>query len=323
MRWPGPEHHLSLESSFQIKDGCYLEDDEFEEFLLDPTHFLLTKFYPRKNRALKGFSKMYFREIYELSYLMEFGFFDDPEVKESLLACMQTGRQISHRRKQNGYIGNIVKELGYPSRGAAMVAPFDVYADCLRGLIQAVIDIKEYPQEVLAVVDRLTKMNVKHEIAAYKARGERFIFIPLHAGVDEFMSREDYLKFYWPGLKTMIEGIVEAGMTPYVFCEGKYNTRLDILKDVPKGKVIYMFEQVDIAQAKKVLGDTACICGNLPTALLSYGKPENVVEATKKMLYDCAPGGGFIMDCSIIVDAASHENMHAWRETTLKEGVYR
>jgi len=32
--------------------------------------------------------------------------------------------------------------------------------------------------------------------------------------------------------------LADMGITPYVFCEGKYNTRLEILSDVPKGKVV-------------------------------------------------------------------------------------
>ena len=38
-----------------MMDGTYLRDEEFDEFLLDPTHFLLTKVFPRKYRALEPF----------------------------------------------------------------------------------------------------------------------------------------------------------------------------------------------------------------------------------------------------------------------------
>jgi uroporphyrinogen-III decarboxylase len=144
----------------------------------------------------------------------------------------------------------------------------------------------------------------------------------MHAGTDEFMSPSDYEKFYWPGLKRTIEAIIDAGMIPYVFCEGKYNTRLEVLRDVPRGKVVYLFEQVDIKRAKKVLGDVACICGNISSTLLAHGKPEQVIEKTKELIDICAPGGGFIMDCSIIVDTATHENFSAWRDTTFTYGVY-
>ncbi len=83
-----------------------------------------------------------------------------------------------------------------------------------------------------------------------------------------------------------------------------------------------MFEQVDIANAKKILGDAACICGNIPTADLIYGKKQDIIDNTKKMLDICAPGGGFMMDCSIVIDHYKEENFDAWYETTLEYGKY-
>lgn len=106
------------------------------------------------------------------------------------------------------------------------------------------------------------------------------------------------------------------------FCEGKYNSRLEVISDVPKGKVIYMFEEVDIVRAKKIVGQSACICGNLPTSLLAYGKKEKVINETKRLIDQCAGGGGFIMDCSIVLDDAKRENMEAWAETTRLYGKY-
>jgi uroporphyrinogen-III decarboxylase len=142
-------------------------------------------------------------------------------------------------------------------------------------------------------------------------------------GVDEFMSPDTYAKFYWPGLKALMMAGIENGITPFVFCEGNYNTRLEQLCDVPEGKVIYMFEKVDMKKAKETVGKVACICGNLPTATLMFGKPQQVEDEAKKLLDICAPGGGFIMDCSIVLDNCPKENLHAMFDTTLKYGVYK
>lgn len=322
IRVPGPGSGLPLNSSFQFLDNCYMEDDEFGEFLLDPTHFMLTKVLPRKYRKLKGFEKLYFREIYDQSGLMEMAKFGEDDIRKSLYAMIQAGEFCVQSKEQSKYMANVVNECGYPLRGGTIVVPFDAYADSLRGLIQSVIDIKERPEETLEVVNRIADLNVDRQIAAAKARGDIFTFMPLHAGVDEFMSPADYEKFYLPGLMRVINGLVDAGIIPYVFCEGKYNTRLEMLTDVPKGKVIYMFEEVDIKRAKDTVGKVACICGNLPSASLAFGKPEKIEEETKRMLDICAPGGGFIMDCSIILDNADHQNMRAWKEATLKYGQY-
>ena len=89
--------------------------------------------------------------------------------------------------------------------------------------------------------------------------------------------------------------LIEWGVTPYIYTEGPYSSRLEQLTDVPKGKVLYHFEKVDMKEAKRILGGTACIMGNLPVALLEFGKKEEVIAETRKLLEDCMPGGGYIL----------------------------
>ncbi len=322
IRWPGPKHSLPLDSSFQCLDGTYMEDDEFEEFLLDPTHFILTKVLPRKYHSLKGFNTLNFQSLHEMGFIMGLVPAALPNGKEAFENMLQTAKYALERAQQQAETEQIVREAGFPVRGSLMLAPFDMYADNLRGLIQSTMDVLLMPDETEAVVERIADITIDRMVASSKAKGEQYIFIPLHAGVDEFMSVPNYEKFYWPSLKRLINAIVDAGMTPCAFCEGKYDTRLDIISDVPKGKVIYMFEQINIKRAKETVGKVACICGNMDTALLAFGKKEQVIDETRRLLDICAPGGGFIMDCSITIDNAKHENMMAWKETTLKYGMY-
>ena len=322
VRFPGPGSGRPLTDSFQIVDDTYMEDDEFEEFLLDPTHFLISKVIPRKYKRLRAFSGFYAREIYDLSVLVQMGSMADPEFQNAVRLALQAADLCKKRNEESVYIFKLVEELGFPHRGGTVLAPFDAYADSLRGLVQASIDVVEFPDETLECVNRIEALNTRRAIDAAVRRKDKLVYIPLHAATDDFMSPENYEKFYWPGLIRTIEGLVDAGLIPYVFCEGKYNTRLEKLKEVPKGKVIYMFEQVDIVRAKKMLGDTACICGNLPGALLAHGTAEQVKKETRKLIDICAPGGGFIMDCSTVIDSATHENFAAWHETTLKYGSY-
>jgi len=323
LRWPGPTHGLPLNSSFQHLDNTYLLDDEFNEFLADPSGFFLRKVLPRKHASLKGLSKIRFNDVYDMSFIMSLAAFDDPDVIEAVFSLLHAGKHVKDKVQQAQSINEfIIRDCGCPVRGTTLCAPFDAYADSLRGFVQTVMDISEFPDETLACVNRIADLYIDRDVQAAARRGEKFIFIPLHAGMDDFMSPANYEKFYWPTLKRLIDCIVTAGMVPYVFCEGKYDTRLETISDVPKGKVIYMFEQVNIANAKKIVGQTACIGGNMPTTLLINGTPEQVISETRRMLEICAPGGGFIMDDSLIIDNASHANMLAWREATLRYGVY-
>ena len=83
-----------------------------------------------------------------------------------------------------------------------------------------------------------------------------------------------------------------------------------------------MFEKVDMKQAKKILGSTACICGNLSSSLMVFGKPEQVADECKRLLDICAPGGGFMMDVSIDLTQANPRNVEVMFETTRTYGKY-
>jgi uroporphyrinogen-III decarboxylase len=198
---------------------------------------------------------------------------------------------------------------------------YDAFADNLRGYVNVPMDLYTIPDKVQAACE-VMDIYTKRAVDDAAAMGVEYFFIPLHGGTDELMSDELYRKYYWPYLYRMIERIIGHDMIPFILTEGNYNTRLEVLKDVPKGKIIYMFEKVDIARAKKVLGDTACISGNFPTADLIYGTKEKIVEDTKRMLDVCAPGGGFIMNCGIVLDNYKRELLDAWYEATLKYGLY-
>ncbi len=324
LRWPGPTHDLPLDSSFQHLDKEFLHDDEYQEFIDDPTHMILTKILPRKYERLAGLSKLYLRESYDATQIGDLAVFADPDVQKALQALADAGKATNARNQQMAYLRNIIAEEGFSTycQCGAFVIPFDAFADSIRGILRTVQDIYEYPEELEAVVNKLTKLNAKRQILKFKERGAKRVFIPLHCGVDEFMSNANYEKFYWSNLKQCIMMIIENGMTPVCFCEGNYNSRLEIISDVPKGKVVYMFEKVDLKRAKETVGKVACICGTVPNALLAFGTEEQVINETRRQLDILAPGGGFIMDCSIMLDNASHKNMHAWRETTLKYGCY-
>lgn len=134
------------------------------------------------------------------------------------------------------------------------------------------------------------------------------------------MSPRQYEKLYWKPLKKIMLALIDMGVTPFIYTEGKYNSRLEQLADVPAGKVIYHFESVDMAQAKKILGNTACISGNLPIYLLEYGTKQQVIDACKSLIDTCAPGGGYIFDTNESIDNAKRENIEAMYDTVLNYG---
>ena len=100
---------------------------------------------------------------------------------------------------------------------------------------------------------------------AARAEAPLIVFV-LHKGADGFMSDADFRTFYWPTLKAVMMGLIEQGIVPAMFAEGGYGKRLEVIADdeIPVGSVLWMFDQTDMAAARRALGGHACIAGNVP-----------------------------------------------------------
>ena len=322
INYPGKTAEFGDNFTYQVADHTFLEDDEYDIFLKDPSAFLMKKVLATKYQALQGLSLL---NPYSLcgSTVMGFASLAAPPLAQALEAMLEAGKATKEYIDSSVALIMHLIEKGYPVWGSAVAShPFDDFADNIRGLINTVMDLKTDPDLLAEAVDRYTDVCIPAAISLAKMSHSDNIFIPLHIGVDEFMSPDDYNEYYWPPLKKMINALIAEDITPFIFCEGNYFTRLETIKDVPKGKVVYFFEKQDMANAKKVLGGTACVAGNFDTGLLMYGTKEQITEETKRLLDICAPGGGYMMSNSISLDNCKPENLAAWYEATEKYGKY-
>jgi len=147
----------------------------------------------------------------------------------------------------------------------------------------------------------------------------------LHKGDDAHMSGKQFETFYWPYLKRVILGLVNEGCVPLLFAEGIYNSRLEVIKDLPKASVIWWFDRTDMAAAKRILGDTACLAGNVPTSLMCTGTPAQVKECCRQLIESCGNGGGYILTggAHVHYTPCVADNLHAMMEAAKEFGVYK
>ena len=165
-------------------------------------------------------------------------------------------------------------------------------------------------------------MAVEMGVRGARMSGNPRVFIALHGSAEGFMSNEQYKRFFWPTFRELMVGLAAEGLQPFVLVEGGSTSRLEIMADVPPGKVCYWFDHVDMGKAKKVLGGTACIAGNVPLALLTVGTADQVRAYCKDLIDTVAADGGFIMGPSGSTDDVKPENVKAMIDFTKEYGVY-
>jgi len=322
--WPG--HGVAPEHSYQCNEGEYMKADEYDALIQDPSGFFLSTYLPRVFGALGPLQMLPFLpgilEIYGVA--INFIPFGIPPVQAALKALMEAGGEAL---KWIGTLGAIDGELasqGYPEFwGGFTKAPFDTLGDTLRGTKGIMLDIYRQPDKLLEALEALTPLMIKLGVGAARATGKPIIFIPLHKGADGFLSEEQYEKFYWPTLRKVMLGLIEEGCVPNPAAEGGYNSRLSVIKDLPKGKTLWLFDATDMAKAKAAMGDTACIMGNVPSSMLNLGTPKEVKDYAKKLIDVAGKGGGFILSNGAFFDQAKAENVKAVVEAAQEYGAYK
>ena len=322
VKWPGhglPDHASML----QFVEGEYMKADEYDLFLEDLTDYCLRYYLPRSLGALApfaGFQPTPYILGMAARFLMPAGM---PHVRAAYQAIIDYGEETAKWMGPLMQFNHEATAAGYPTTfGGQSHAPFDIMADTLRGTKGIILDMYRQPEKLFAAMDKVTQMNIDVGIAGANMSGVPVVFFALHKGDDTFMSNKQYEKFYWPTFRKVIMGLIDEGLVPLLFAEGRYDNRLEIIKDLPKGKVVWHFDRTDMFRAKKILGDNACIAGNVPASLLITGEPKQVKEYCRKLIEVCGEGGGFILTGGASIDKGNPDNLHAMTEAVMEYGVY-
>jgi hypothetical protein len=323
LTWPGggrPPHQ-----PYQFVEKEHVTADEYDDLLFDPTGFMLRQFLPRVYGALEPLQQLPpLPSIYYTRFVTRTAAFASPEVVGALNALMKAGMEARRMLARAKAFADEMTALGFPSQiGGVAYAPFDYIGDFLRGTRGIMLDMYRVPEKLLESMEKMIPFILQGAIGPARISGIPFIFMPLHKGLDGFMSLDQFKTFYWPYLRKVIMSLIEEGLIPMVLWEGDCTSRLETIKDISRGKAIYWFERTDIFKAKEVLGDTVCIRGNVPGSLLCMGSPEEVEAYCKKLIDVAGKGGGFILDGGIgIADEAKPENVKAMAATAREYGVY-
>ncbi|MFA5308206.1 MAG: uroporphyrinogen decarboxylase family protein [Dehalococcoidales bacterium] len=322
-KWPG--HGLAKTTlSYQAVEGEWMKPGEYDALIRDPSDFWLRTYMPRVFGALKAFTQLPpltgFEEIATQSFLP----FGNPEVQAGFNALMQAGNESLKWIAVVGEVAGQSLSLGFPGVMSGLAkAPFDTLGDTLRGTQGIMMDMFQRPQKVHEAMERIVPIAVEGALASVANAAAPVIIMPLHKGADTFMSVKQYETFYWPTFRKVVMALVNEGVFPMLFAEGSYNKRLDIIGDFPKGSVAWYFDQTDIFEAKKKIGDRCCIVGNVPTSMIMTGTPQQVKEHCRKLIEGCAPGGGYVLAGGANVDEGNPENLRAMMAAVREYGVYK
>ncbi len=245
------------------------------------------------------------------------GFWDEhyEKISRKTLEQFTTMQQMSN----DLYVEDmkICEEQGMPIfMGVAVDSVMMSFSLC-RTLMEFTRDLYEVPDKVEAAMRASCDDLIGNAIQVCKNNGKSLAFTVMERSSGFYYRLPIFERFEWPFLQRYVDAFVSEGITPWLHFDTDYGLNLPYLKQLPKGKCICDLDgTTDIFKAKEILKGHMCISGDVPAALLSLGKPEDVEEYCKRLIDEVGDGGGFMLTtgCECPIDVKP-ENLRAMVET--------
>ena len=307
IKFPGVE--LPMETCNQWTEpadetSAFLKADEYDEFIDDPTVFMLNKWFPRFTEHLNPSGT--------------------PVTFEHNMSLINGALAYSHFFNTWAAKTDVLIKAGVvPAVSSVLKAPLDILGDKLRGYVNLCYDLCERREQVLAACEAL--MPHLSQLVIGGADPDRNIpsIIYMHRGCVPFISPDDFNSIYWATLKPIVEELWAHGQQIVFYAEGNWDAHLEKFAELPENSIIFHVDKTDLHKAHKILGDKFCISGGIPNDLLAFGTKDEVRDYCKKVIDEVAQDGGYIMDASaLVLDDVKVENVKAMIDFTLDYGRY-
>ena len=205
--------------------------------------------------------------------------------------------------------------------GPMTTIPIDllIYARGAEGFL----DLLEYPEKMKAVNDFMTPGMIAVNRFLAKRSNIGIQRISIQNFTADMVSPHTFEDLCWPWMKRIVEEFLRDDCTIILHLDGNWKPFYHYFKDFTPGRIVLELEFSDMKEAKRILGKTLCLKGNVSCTDLAFATPGQVKDRCKELIDDCASGGGFILSSGCEAPANSKpENIEAMIETAITYGKY-
>ncbi len=309
----------------EFVEGEYMMADEYDAYMRDPTDYNLRVMLPRTSDLFAPFKNLPpMRGMMGATTFISL--LANPEMAAILKKLQSMVDEQNKHTAATLEITDYIRSHGYPPLGGfnmLAAAPFDHFADALRGTRGIVMDIYRQPKKLHEAMEWYLNLSIETAVKNYPMTNTPVCIMPLHKGDDTFMSDKQFAEFYWPTYRRLLLAMINEGLVPMPFAEGKYTSRLKQITDTPPSGVMWWFDQTDMKLAKKTIGDICCIVGNVPTSVMITGTADHVTAHCQQLIKDCGAGGGYILGGGASCDHGKFENFKAMMNAAKEFGTYK
>lgn len=260
----------------------FVQDNEYDELIRDPTKFIITKWLARASTRIKlpGEPVDYDHNMTLISGAMAYANY------------MNTFGAAAYKFKYESGVVN--------ANSGMFKAPFDILADKFRGYIPLIYDCMERP----AVVKRACEALIPHLVANAIGGADPEKNLPItfwaHRGCKPFINDEMFNDIYFPTLRTALEEIVSQGYQILFYGEGNWEAHYKDILTLPANSIIYHIDRGDPRKAS-CLRNKFAVSGGLDYKLLVDGSKDAIAKYIDGLFDALGRDGGYILDASALM----------------------
>ncbi len=194
---------------------------------------------------------------------------------------------------------------------SGVTTPFELFCGG-RSMVEFVRDLYKIPDKVQAAMDVAIPHFSSPVCEMTKQLGVPCVWVGGWRSASSMLSPKLWDRFVFPYFERLVHEVVDAGLIALLHLDSDWTRDMGRFKLLPRGKCILALDgSTNIFKAKEVLGDHMCIMGDVPPAMLTLGKPDEVYNYCLKLIREIGPEGFILQSgCDIPVDAKL-ENVQA------------
>lgn len=187
------------------------------------------------------------------------------------------------------------QERGYDTMCCAVTQiPFEALCGA-RSMGKFFFDCYRMPKKVKAVLDIAHPYYIKQAINVANACGVKSVWVGGWRSASALVAPKIWNEFVFPYYLDMVTKLHENGIFCVLHFDQNWDRDIQRFLEFPRRSCAASFDgTTNIRRAKQILGDHMAFLGDVPSAMLATGTPEEVSNYVRELIRDLGPTG-FIM----------------------------
>ena len=176
-----------------------------------------------------------------------------------------------------------------------IVHPLDFILEHYMTFSELVTTIRKDPEKICAIIDVLAQILLEN-LSTHQSDMQTTYYTMVMT-MPTFLNSQAFRNFYYPFINEVCQLTIASGDVLSIFMQRDCSQHYQTLAELPdnKGNIIVISEESNLKQLKRILGDKVCIGGGLTSNLLDYASKEECKDEVKRLVDQCASGGGFVL----------------------------